>query len=114
MRRLDNIENWPELAKQSNWCAATLAKNLGVSLRTLQRYFRKKMGKSPKKWLSEHRRLQAAKLLQSGSSIKETAEHLGYKSRQYFSREFKRQTGCSPGQLLISATLEVKNPECRI
>ncbi len=112
--RMLHIQNWPELTRKANWCAATLAKNCGVSLRALQRFFLRKMGKCPKAWLSEQRQLQAAALLRAGSSIKETAGQLCYKSQQHFSREFKRQTGYPPGLLLTPVPLEVKSPECRI
>ena len=93
---LHHIQNWPELGQQAKWCAATLAKNCGVSLRTLERYFLKEMGKSPKVWLSEQRQQQASKLLRDGSSVKETAECLNYKHPSHLTNAFKKQWGCYP------------------
>jgi transcriptional regulator GlxA family with amidase domain len=46
--RLHKIQNWPERAHEAGWRATTLAKNCGVSLRTLRRFLWKNMGKSPK------------------------------------------------------------------
>jgi AraC-like DNA-binding protein len=91
--RLHDIKNWLEQSRQANWCAATLAKNCGVSLRTLERYFKDKMGKSPKKWLCEQRKQQGSELMQVGSSVKETAAQLGYKHATHFSRDFKQLCG---------------------
>jgi AraC-like DNA-binding protein len=60
---LHHIKNWLELAHEAKWCAATLAKNCGVSLRTLERHFLKEMGKCPKAWLSEQRQQQGRQTL---------------------------------------------------
>jgi AraC-like DNA-binding protein len=93
---LHHIQNWPERGRQANWCAATLAKNCGVSLRTLERFCLKEMGKSPKAWLSEQRQQQAAKLLHDGCSVKETAGNLDYKHSTHLSRDYKGHWGCCP------------------
>lgn len=97
--RLQQIQNWPELTRKSNWHAATLAKNCGVSLRTLLRFFRKHTGKSPRAWLVEQRQEHAAKLTsQPDSSVKVTAIDLGYKHPTHFSRDFKKYWGVHPTQ----------------
>ncbi len=93
---LDKIQNWSERATQANYCASKLAKNCGVSLKTLQRHFLKKMGKSPKKWLLEQRRQLAGKLLQNGSSVKETAGLLNYKHQNHLTNEFTKHLGYCP------------------
>jgi AraC-like DNA-binding protein len=94
--RLHYIQNWPELAREVNWSAAALAKKCGVSVRMLERYFLKEMGKNPKAWLAEQRQHQAVKLLRDGSSVKETAAYLGYTQANNFSREFKKYWAQSP------------------
>jgi transcriptional regulator GlxA family with amidase domain len=96
--RLHSIENWPKRARQADWCADTLAKNCGVSLRTLERHFRKEMGKSPKAWLSEQWLLWANELLQDDPSVKNAAINLGYKHATHFSRDFKKLCGHCPGE----------------
>lgn len=87
--RLRHIQNWSELAKQAKWSVAQLARLCGVSARTLERHFLKELGKRPKKWLAEQRRLRAIELLKAGDSVKETAGNLGYRHAGHFSREFK-------------------------
>jgi transcriptional regulator GlxA family with amidase domain len=94
--RLNNIQDWTELAQQANWSASVLAKKCGVSVRTLERYFLKQMGKNPKAWLAEQRQHHAIELLHDGSSVKETAACLGYKHSTHFSREFKEHWGHCP------------------
>ena len=97
-KRLQQIQNWPERAQVAKWSAATLAKDCGVSLRTLQRHFIKEMGKSPKLWLAEQRQLDAVEALKKCSCVKEAASNLGYKHTHHFSRDFKAHWGYCPTQ----------------
>jgi AraC-like DNA-binding protein len=106
--KLNHIQNWPERAQAAKWCAATLAQNCGVSLRTLERYFLDEMGKSPKAWLSEQRQLRANELIQAGSSVKETAAHLDYKHPSHLTNGYKKQWGCCPTDK--TAPLRAQNP----
>ena len=106
--KLNHLQKWPELALAANWCAATLAQNCGVSLRTLERYFLDEMGKCPKVWLSEQRQQWAAKLLQGGSSVKETAALLDYKHPSHLTNGYKKQWGCCPTDK--KAPLRAQNP----
>ena len=94
--RLHQIQNWTELARQANWSATLLAKKCNVSVRTLERFFHEKMGKSPQVWLAEQRQREALELLRVSSSVKETAITLGYKHPTHFSRDFKKHWGHSP------------------
>jgi transcriptional regulator GlxA family with amidase domain len=96
--RLHRIQNWPELATQSNGSGVTLAKKCNVSVRTLERYFLEKMGVSPHLWLLEQRKGRATKSLGDGNSVKETAAILGYKHATHFSRDFKKHSGHSPSK----------------
>lgn len=94
--RLHHIQNWPELARQTNWSAAALAKKCGVSVRTLERYFLKQMGNSPKAWLLKQRQRRAFDLIRDGSTVKEAAARIGYQHASTFSREFMKHWGCYP------------------
>ena len=94
--RLRRVQNWLEMARQAKWSAAMMAKNCGVSLRTLERYFLKEMGMLPKAWLSEQRQQLANELIQAGSSIKETAARLDYKHPSHLTNGFKKRWGCCP------------------
>jgi transcriptional regulator GlxA family with amidase domain len=94
--KLNYIQNWQELAKVTNWQAAALAKKCGVSVRTLERHFIKKMGISPKAWLAEIRQNQTVALLKKGLSIKEVASILQYKHPSHLTNAFKKQCGHYP------------------
>jgi AraC-like DNA-binding protein len=94
--KIDHIHNWPELARQANWSAATMAKLCGVSANTLRRHFLQKAHKTPGAWLAEQRQHRAIELLRDGSSIKETASCLGYKQQTNFTRKFKEFWGACP------------------
>jgi AraC-like DNA-binding protein len=93
---LDRIQNWPELARQANWSATSLAKLCGVSTETVRRHFLAKIGKSTRQWLVEERQRKGVALLRNGSSIKETAVRLGYKQQTNFTRKFKEYWGVCP------------------
>jgi AraC-like DNA-binding protein len=94
--RLDRITNWHELAGQANWSPAGVAKLARVSLRTLERHFRRVIGETPYDWLVEQRMAEACELLTGGLSVKEASFKLGYKNQHCFAREFKKHCGCCP------------------
>jgi AraC-like DNA-binding protein len=116
--RLQWIKKWEELARQANWSAATLAKKCGVSLRTLERYFLKAMGKHPQTWLCEQRQRQAIELLRDGCNVTKTATLLGYKHATHFSREFKKYWGHVPTENGYDSANNVvpagKGRKCRV
>lgn len=94
--KLNHIQNWLELAQKANWSASEIARQCGVTVRTLHRYILKKMGKNTKAWLAEQRHRNAQELLRKGSSIKEVASRLGYKQQTNFARQYKYKTGTCP------------------
>jgi AraC-like DNA-binding protein len=94
--KLNQIPNWPELAREAKWSASALAKQCGVSVRTLHRHWVKQMGKNTKTWLAEQRQQHANELLCNGFSIKETAFYLGYKQQSNFTRKYKSHWGICP------------------
>ena len=106
--KLNHIENWTELVNEANWSASALAKKCGVSARTLERFFLKKMGKSPKAWLAEQRLHRAVELLRDGSSVKEVANLTGFLHASTFSREFKKHLNCCPTQFLTFKSAQLK------
>jgi len=97
---LNNIENWPELAREAKWSASGLARKSGVSLRTLERHLLKHMGQNPRTWLTKQRQECAVGLLRNGNSVKEVAERVGYRHASTFSREFTRHSGCRPKEMM--------------
>jgi len=103
---LNYIQNWPELARESKWCVNTLAKRCNVSVRMLERYFLKKMGKCPKTWLTEQRMLLAMELVNSGSRVKEAAIRLDYKQQSHLSNEFNQFWGFYPTKGPVTKRLQ--------
>ena len=95
-RRLPQIQDWLERARGAKWCATTMAKNCGVSLRTLERHFLKEMKKCPKAWLAEQRQQRAFELIQDGSRVKETAALLDYKHPNHLTNAFTKCFGHCP------------------
>ncbi len=98
--RLSRITNWSELAEQSNYNAKNLAERCSVSLRQLQRFFPRRIGKAPQRWLNDLRQQKALELLTGGQSIKQVAYSLGYKQSSHFTRQFKQFHGLAPSEFL--------------
>ncbi len=75
----------------------SLSEQMGISVRTLRRNFRKKQDSSPHQFLI-HERIQSARqlLLTTDIPLKEIAQRTGYSDVFYFSRQFKKITGTSP------------------
>jgi AraC-like DNA-binding protein len=88
--------DWPNLAREAGYSAATLARLRCVSVRHLERDFRRTMGQTPKKWLNALRIYDGREMLEGGKSVKEVASYLKYKHSQSFSRAFKSILGVSP------------------
>ncbi|MFM2296038.1 MAG: hypothetical protein RLZZ350_2451 [Verrucomicrobiota bacterium] len=96
--KLNHNPDWEKLAEKVKWSAAGLAKECGVSVRTLHRHFLKHFGRSTKDWLNEQRQRKASALVLEGLSIKETAGTLGYKHQGNLTRKFKQSFGFCPSQ----------------
>jgi AraC-like DNA-binding protein len=94
--KLNNEQDWRELARQAKWSPSGLAQRCEVSLRTLERQFHQIFGQSPKTWLSIQRQNEAKELLQDHTPIKKAAALIGYAHASTFTREFKKQTGKCP------------------
>ena len=94
--QLHSIQNWPERAQSANWRAAVLAKNCGISLRTLHQHFLQQAGTNTKTWLAEQRLQFAIGLMRAGSSIKAASITVGYKNHSSFTRKFKAARGICP------------------
>jgi len=77
----------------------SLALCVGCSERRLLYRFRKEYHVSPMQLLTRMRMQQARKMLSQGAggaTIQEVAIACGYRSRDYFSRIFTREVGCTP------------------
>lgn len=74
-----------------------VARELGMSVRSLRRNFRRRLGLSPHQYVIAQRiRVARQRLLETDVPIKEIARELGYADVFYFGRQFKQQTGVAP------------------
>ncbi len=87
---LDTELNNPELSVNS------LANELAVSTRTLQRKLAALTGLKTNEVIRNYRLKKAAQLLQEGHSVTETAFLVGIDNLSYFSQRFKELFGLSP------------------
>ena len=97
-------ETWESLAFRSNFRASVLAEHCGVTLRTVQRHFKRHYEITVSEWLRELRLRSAFNRLPSATSVKEVAFDLGYKQPSHFSRDFKSFYGLAP-HMFISSSL---------
>jgi len=108
--KLKQIQDWPKRARAAKWCAVMLAENCGVSLRQLQRHFRRQFGRTPQDWLNEQRLKAAPPKLLSGSPVKVVASKLGFKQSSHFCREFKAYHKLTPSEFVA---LSLMPGDCR-
>jgi AraC-like DNA-binding protein len=80
---------------------AALARDLGISLRQLERRFRAGVGLSPKLFGSMRRFLRVFRAIEEpGATWVETAVSCGYYDQAHLIRDFRRFTGQTPAVLL--------------
>ena len=80
-------------------CQTTLARQVGVSDRTLRRGFKQLFGTTVLGYLTEQRLLFAEKLLHDTSlSVTEVVHRCGYSNQGHFAAAFKRRFGITPKQ----------------
>ena len=96
--RLDKVKEWSHLAKESRYCALSLATVTGVSSRQLRRYFADKHKTTPHKWLHELCMRRAVELLCEGELVRVVAEVLRYKDVAYFTQDFTAHFGICPSK----------------
>jgi AraC-like DNA-binding protein/mannose-6-phosphate isomerase-like protein (cupin superfamily) len=75
---------------------AALCAGVGVSVRTLERAFRREVGIDFESWRRQVRLMKAVELLVSGRSIKEVAFAVGYRQSSTFVQLFRRTFGATP------------------
>lgn len=75
---------------------ATLAREGGLSERSLFRNFQKETGLSPGQWRRQMQVLRSLELLAKGRSVIETSVEVGYESAGAFARAFRQTLGMTP------------------
>jgi AraC-like DNA-binding protein len=77
----------------------TLAERANMSVSTFHEHFKRCTELAPIQYLKRLRLLKAQQMLiAEGLGVAQVAHRVGYQSTSQFSREYKRQFDCSPGQ----------------
>lgn len=76
-----------------------VSKNLGVSVRTLQRHIKSETGISPSFWRSLVRARRCARTLVDQPSLTDAALQSGYSDHAHMARELQRWFNCTPSEL---------------
>jgi AraC-like DNA-binding protein/quercetin dioxygenase-like cupin family protein len=71
-------------------------RDIGMSVRTLQRIYRRELGVDYDTWRRQARLLKAVEMLATGDSIKEVAFAVGYRQASTFVAMFARNFGLTP------------------
>ena len=88
--------SWEHIAKQAQYRPRQMANHCAVSLRTVQRHFRKHYSLSVTEWLRDVQMEEAKRRLLAGDSVKAVAIALGFKQASHFSHVFKASFGIAP------------------
>ena len=80
-----------------DWTVEELGQRAGMSRSTFALRFKEMVGVSPMEYLTRWRMLLAGdRMANTGDSISEIAQSLGYESASAFTKAFKKIMGCSP------------------
>ena len=90
------IQDWEKLAREANFQPQVMAALCPISLRQLERLFKRELKKTPSQWVRDLRCRLALKLISMGWSSKAVAAELHYWDESHFCHEFKRVHGASP------------------
>lgn len=93
-RLATRLAEGPKAAKD----LAALAREVGLSERSLFRNFQKETGLSPGQWRRQMQVLRSLELLSKGRSVTETSFDVGYESAGAFIRAFRQTVGMTPTQ----------------
>jgi AraC-like DNA-binding protein len=94
--------SWEALAFNCNFRIGKLAQVCQVSVRTLQRHFRKHYDLTMREWLREVRLEKSRSMLPEAGCVKTVAYELGYKQPSHFTRDFKQRYGVPPKMWLLA------------
>ncbi len=78
-----------------------LAREVGVSMRTLERLFQAETGQSVGAWVQQRRLIAALELMANGMAVGDAAYSVGFENPSSFIALFRRQFGTTPGQYFL-------------
>ena len=93
------IQEWMQTRYNTSISLEHIAENFDISVRSLNRHFKKATGKTPMQYLQQVRIDNAKELLKTSNlSISEVAFSVGYPDSSYFSALFRKTISLSPKQ----------------
>ena len=96
---MDEFNSLVEQHYRSRHSVGFYAQKIGLSSRKMNENLRSVLGKTATEVIEERRILEAKRLtLFSDLSLKEIAFELGYDEHSYFTRVFRKITGCTPSE----------------
>lgn len=96
--RLSHLLDWLRGGLAQPHSLASMAKQAGMSVRSLQRQFQDSTGLSPSAWLLRERLGLARDILETGTlPLAQVAEQAGFGSEESLRRHFRLAVGISPG-----------------
>jgi AraC-like DNA-binding protein len=97
--RMLNTEECLALAARCHYQPAAMARELGCSLRQLERKFTATFDQTPREWLNKARASDALARLQQGESSKIVAIELGYADPSHLCQHLKAYHGTRPSDV---------------
>ncbi|WP_444933246.1 helix-turn-helix transcriptional regulator [Microbulbifer sp. JTAC008] len=96
----EKFRRFMEANVTKNWCIATYAKNIGMSLTSFKNMFSQVFSESsPKSWINERRLRHANIQLRTTSKrLVDIALESGFSSQSYFTQLYKSKYGVSPSE----------------
>ncbi len=94
----ERARKYVELNMDNKVLAETLAKELALSLRQMQRIFKDELDTTPTSFITLIKLERAAEMLKSGKNVTEAGFATGFNDSSYFSRVFKKYFGVSPSE----------------
>jgi AraC-like DNA-binding protein len=91
---------WARMARLTGYKEKIIARKCNITVRQLQRIFKRDLGFGPEEWLTQLRLLDARYLLQESRQIKGVVADLGFKQESHFFRKFKEAYGTTPSHFL--------------
>lgn len=95
---LDQVLAYIEQSMSEKLTLADVAKHFFISESTITQTFRKKMGISFYRYVTQRRLISAKALMEKGASLESIAEQVGFSDYSSFFRAFKQEYGVSPRQ----------------
>jgi len=91
---------WAREAHNAGYNEKIMAQRCRITIRQLQRIFKRDLGCGPEQWLMTLRLLDAKYLLMESKGIKQVAMELGFKQESHFFHRFKELYGITPSRFL--------------